>query len=105
MESIVFTDKSVEIVAMLAEIPAENVSKTLAVSATVLLRYKASASCRVNDVEELKKFGLKSIPKKDGLGAVLVAIYFNMIFFRFPKRNQRKYGTLVLLGNSNYKYP
>jgi hypothetical protein len=45
------------------------------------LRYKASASCRVNEVELEKKSGLKSIPLKDGLGAVLIsAIYFYMIF-------------------------
>jgi hypothetical protein len=57
----------------LAEIPTVNVSKTLAVSATVLLRYKASASESVNEVELVKKSGLKSIPLKLGLGAVFVS--------------------------------
>jgi hypothetical protein len=38
----------------LAEIPTVNVSKTFAVSAVALLRYKASASETVNEVELVK---------------------------------------------------
>ena len=57
-------------------IPTVNVSKTFAVSATLLLRYKVSASSTVKDVEVEKKLGLKFIPLKFGLGAVFVAIYF-----------------------------
>ena len=56
-----------------AKIPTVKVSKTLAVSAVALLRYKASASESVNEVELVKKSGLKSIPLKLGLGAVFVS--------------------------------
>ena len=60
----------------LENIPTVNVSKTFAVSGVDLLRYNASASAKVREVEvELeKKSGLKSIPLKFGLGAV--AIYY-----------------------------
>ena len=72
------TDKVLDIVPVVAckafaEIPTVKVSKTLAVSAVALLRYKASASSKVSDVELEKKSGLKSIPLKLGLGAVFVS--------------------------------
>jgi hypothetical protein len=56
-----------------AVIPTVKVSYTFAVSGDVLLRYKESAWDSVNPVDVLKKLGLKSIPLKLGLGAVLLS--------------------------------
>ena len=46
---------------------------TAAHIATVLFKYKASASSTVSAVDVVKKDGLKSIVLKFGLGAVLVS--------------------------------